>query len=84
MLSGRQAIVLCNSNTIFTAGSGLHFANTEGVLEECCEKLDVSSTGSMRLVSGDDIVPARTGVPDWPGIQACGEISEYQLVVLQS
>eukprot|EP00971_Amphidinium_carterae_P218626 4339374-Amphidinium_carterae.1 len=34
----------------------------------------------MCLVSGDDVVPARTVVDDWPGIPACGEIGEYQLV----
>eukprot|EP00971_Amphidinium_carterae_P274446 5446221-Amphidinium_carterae.1 len=51
---------------------------TEGVLQECCEKLGVSSTGLMCLVSGDDALPARTVVNDWPGIRASGEISEYR------
>eukprot|EP00971_Amphidinium_carterae_P260681 5171632-Amphidinium_carterae.1 len=75
MISGRQAIVL---------STGTMAKNTEEVLEECCEKLGVSFTGSTCLVSGDDVVPARTVVADWPGIRACGEISEYQLVVEQS
>eukprot|EP00971_Amphidinium_carterae_P230015 4565273-Amphidinium_carterae.1 len=69
-MSGRHACVLCA------------YQNTEEVLQKCCEKLGVSSTGSMYLVSGDDVVPARAVVKDWPGIRACGEISEYQLVVL--
>eukprot|EP00971_Amphidinium_carterae_P143128 2835936-Amphidinium_carterae.1 len=56
---------------------------TEGVLQECCKKLGVRSTGPMYLLSGNDVVPARTRVPDWPGIRARGEISEYQLVVGQ-
>eukprot|EP00971_Amphidinium_carterae_P316821 6298148-Amphidinium_carterae.1 len=38
----------------------------------------------MCLVSGDDVVPSRTRVPHWLGIRACGEISEYQLVVNSS
>eukprot|EP00971_Amphidinium_carterae_P109445 2167173-Amphidinium_carterae.2 len=75
MISGRQAIVLCPM---------LSERTTEGVLIECCEKLGVSSIGSMCLVSGDDVVPAWTVVDEWPGIRAPGEISEYQLVVLQS
>eukprot|EP00971_Amphidinium_carterae_P291352 5784581-Amphidinium_carterae.1 len=74
MMSGRHAIVLSPWN--------LHARlSTEEVLEECCEKLGISSTGSMCLVSGDDVVPARTDVRDWPGIGVLGEISEYQLVV---
>eukprot|EP00971_Amphidinium_carterae_P225397 4470678-Amphidinium_carterae.1 len=58
--------------------------NTEEVLELCCEKLGVSPTGSMCLVSGDGVVPAGALVHDWPGMRAHGEISEYQLVVQQS
>eukprot|EP00971_Amphidinium_carterae_P149990 2973168-Amphidinium_carterae.1 len=75
MISGRQAIVPCEIILDLT---------TEEVLWECCKKLGVSSTGSMRLVRGDDVVPARTHVRDWPGTRAPGEISEYQLVVQQS
>eukprot|EP00971_Amphidinium_carterae_P065142 1291158-Amphidinium_carterae.1 len=75
MISGRQAIVICE---MFSEH------DTEAVLQECCEKLGISSTGSMCLVSGDDVVPAGAFVDDWPGIRACGEISEYQLVVQQS
>eukprot|EP00971_Amphidinium_carterae_P272382 5406014-Amphidinium_carterae.1 len=73
MISGRQAMV-------FPPWS----RDTEWVLRRCCEKLGVGFTGSMCLVSGDDVVPARTRVCDWPGIRASGEISEYQLVVQQS
>eukprot|EP00971_Amphidinium_carterae_P148067 2934600-Amphidinium_carterae.1 len=75
MISGRQAIVPCERKSDLT---------TEAVLRECGKKLGISSTGSMRLVSGDDVVPARTLVRDWPGTRAPGEISEYQLVLQQS
>eukprot|EP00971_Amphidinium_carterae_P129183 2558926-Amphidinium_carterae.1 len=73
MISGRQAIVLSKRD-------GLRNLTTEAVLQGgCCKKLGVSSTRSMCLVSGDDVVAAGTFVDFWPGIRACGEISEYQL-----
>eukprot|EP00971_Amphidinium_carterae_P058265 1152566-Amphidinium_carterae.1 len=75
MMSGRQAL-LC-----FPRSSNL---NTEDVMRLCCEKLGGSSIRSMCLVSGDRVVPARTGVQDWPGLPARGQIGEYQLVVQQS
>eukprot|EP00971_Amphidinium_carterae_P180786 3585901-Amphidinium_carterae.1 len=75
MISGRQAIVVCGM---------LEDRSTEAILRMCRQKLGVSSTGSMCLVRGDDVVPAGTFVDCWPGIRACGEISEYQLVVQQS
>eukprot|EP00971_Amphidinium_carterae_P040506 795030-Amphidinium_carterae.1 len=78
MISGRQAIVLSERDH-------RRDLNTEEVLRRCCDKLGIRTTGSsMCLVSGDDVVPARTVVSDWPGIRATGEISEYQLVVQQS
>eukprot|EP00971_Amphidinium_carterae_P103351 2045900-Amphidinium_carterae.1 len=59
-------------------------AKTEEVLEMCCKKLGISSTGSMCLLCGDRAVPAGTVVDAWPGIGASEEISEYQLGVQQS
>eukprot|EP00971_Amphidinium_carterae_P042153 828046-Amphidinium_carterae.1 len=75
MISGKQAHVC------FPRSEN---PQTETVLRKCCERLGISSAGRMCLVSGADVVPARTQVSDWPGIRACGEISEYQLVVQQS
>eukprot|EP00971_Amphidinium_carterae_P189852 3768401-Amphidinium_carterae.1 len=75
VMSGRQSLVLC---------SGTENLRTEEALQRCCRRLGVGSTGSMCLVSGDDVVPARALVHDWPGIRACGEISEYQLVLQMS
>eukprot|EP00971_Amphidinium_carterae_P091248 1806143-Amphidinium_carterae.1 len=72
MISGRLAFVLVSRTKNL---------QTEAVLQKCCDKLGISSAGSMCLVSGGDVVPARTDVHDWPGIQAPGEISEYQLVI---
>eukprot|EP00971_Amphidinium_carterae_P201676 4001952-Amphidinium_carterae.1 len=78
MISGRQVLILSRR----AAGRIKH--TTEDVLQECCEKLGISSTGSMCLVSGVDVVPAQADVRHWPGIRDGGEISEYQLVVQQS
>eukprot|EP00971_Amphidinium_carterae_P080892 1600515-Amphidinium_carterae.1 len=76
MISGRQAMVVSPRRDNL---------NTEEVLEECCSKLGIGTTGSMCLVSGDGVVvPAGAFLSAWPGIRACGEISEYQLVVQQS
>eukprot|EP00971_Amphidinium_carterae_P321428 6389040-Amphidinium_carterae.1 len=75
MISGRQALVC------FPRSEN---PETTRVLKKCCERLGISSAGSMCLVSGDDVVPAGTVVDDWPGIRACGEISEYLLVVQQA
>eukprot|EP00971_Amphidinium_carterae_P086128 1703934-Amphidinium_carterae.1 len=74
MISGRQAIVVCDL---------LDELNTEAVLRKCCQKLGVNFIGSMCLVRGNDVVPAGARVSDWPGIRF-GEINEYQLVVQQS
>eukprot|EP00971_Amphidinium_carterae_P150769 2989185-Amphidinium_carterae.1 len=77
MISGRHAIVIPPCDP-------WHF-DTDRVLKECCQKLGVSSTGSMCLVSGDGVVvPTAALVYAWPGLRARGEISEYQLVVQQS
>eukprot|EP00971_Amphidinium_carterae_P089602 1773559-Amphidinium_carterae.1 len=83
MISGRQAIVV-SFPSLAEKGKINQDLRTEEVLQLCCTQLGLSSIGSMRLVSGDDVVPGRTLVHDWPGIRACGEISEYQLVVQQS
>eukprot|EP00971_Amphidinium_carterae_P041851 822372-Amphidinium_carterae.1 len=78
MISGHQTIIS------FLKTKGREGLETEAVLQKCCEKLGISSADSMCLVSGDDVVPARTLVRNWPGIQAPGEISEYQLVLSRS
>eukprot|EP00971_Amphidinium_carterae_P204210 4052330-Amphidinium_carterae.1 len=65
MISGRQAIVCCPMI------QDIERYDTEWVLRECSKKFGISSTGSMCIVSGDDVVPAGTAVHDWPGIQAC-------------
>eukprot|EP00971_Amphidinium_carterae_P287560 5708091-Amphidinium_carterae.1 len=75
MISGRQAIVIPN----LKQSSSTEPLKTEAVLQKGCKKLGISSAGSMCLVSGDDVVPAKAKVQDWPGIRAPGEISEYQL-----
>eukprot|EP00971_Amphidinium_carterae_P081486 1612003-Amphidinium_carterae.1 len=75
MMSGRQAL-LC-----FARRENL---KTEAVMRLCCRQLGIRTTGSMCLVSGNDVVPARTVLREWPGIQAGPEISEYQLVIQQS
>eukprot|EP00971_Amphidinium_carterae_P256728 5097503-Amphidinium_carterae.1 len=81
MISGRQAIVLSQASCCEDLETELV---TEDILQNCCETFGIRTTGSMCLVSGHEVVPAGTVVHDWPGIQACGEISEYQLVVQQS
>eukprot|EP00971_Amphidinium_carterae_P100643 1990970-Amphidinium_carterae.1 len=65
MISGRQVLIFSRRVLPHT---------TEEVLQECRKKLAISSIGSMCLVSGDDVVPARACVKDWPGIRDCGEI----------
>eukprot|EP00971_Amphidinium_carterae_P062142 1230224-Amphidinium_carterae.1 len=72
MISGRQTFV------VLPRRGG---PNTEAVLLTCCEKLDIRATASMCLVIGAVVVPASTAVHDWPGVPACDEISEYQLIV---
>eukprot|EP00971_Amphidinium_carterae_P341208 6479895-Amphidinium_carterae.1 len=85
-MSGRQAIVMivAGRREAYLQMPMWARCDTEKVLLECCEKLGVSSVGSMCLVSGDDVVPAGAVVENWPGIRAPGEISEYQLVLQQS
>eukprot|EP00971_Amphidinium_carterae_P031221 614522-Amphidinium_carterae.1 len=54
----------------------------EIVLDKCRERLNLADDGAtMELWHGQDRVPGRTEVEDWPGVQPRGEITEYQLVL---
>eukprot|EP00971_Amphidinium_carterae_P173544 3440170-Amphidinium_carterae.1 len=72
MLSGRSTVVVAGG--IGTAAD---------VLRMCRRRLGLLDDGTtMELWHGSGRVPADGKyVPNWPGIQPPGEISEYQLVV---
>eukprot|EP00971_Amphidinium_carterae_P178987 3550032-Amphidinium_carterae.1 len=72
MLSGRSTVVVTWRNR-----------TVKGVLYTFRKRLGLPDDGStMELWHGSGRVPADgTYVPNWPGIQPQGEISEYQLVV---
>eukprot|EP00971_Amphidinium_carterae_P064257 1272507-Amphidinium_carterae.1 len=77
MLSGRSTLMV-------TQGQGRGFPrdleSRESILRRCCERLDVRYDSSAELVHGSACVPRAASVSDWPGIQPCGKITEYQLV----
>mmetsp|Transcript_74246 Transcript_74246/g.138685 ORF Transcript_74246/g.138685 Transcript_74246/m.138685 type:complete len:191 (+) Transcript_74246:3-575(+) len=58
-------------------------ATANGLIRWCWEQfgLGQSSRSVAALIHGDTIVPGDAYMPDWPGIQPLGQISEYQLVV---
>eukprot|EP00971_Amphidinium_carterae_P109745 2174031-Amphidinium_carterae.1 len=68
MLSGRSTVV---------AAAG--YWKVGGVLVTCQERLGLTCKGTtMELWHGSEKLPAdNTDVEHWPGIQPCGEISEY-------
>eukprot|EP00971_Amphidinium_carterae_P085358 1688539-Amphidinium_carterae.1 len=72
MLSGRSTVVAAGGYGIVAS-----------VLYTCRRRLELPDDGStVELWHGSGRVPADgTYVPNWPGIQPKGEISEYQLVV---
>eukprot|EP00971_Amphidinium_carterae_P207228 4111434-Amphidinium_carterae.1 len=74
MLSGRHTFVVCDSRM------AIHY-DAAGILECCCDYLGIDRIGTEVLVYGTDILPAEPGIHNWPGIQAPGRISEYELVV---
>eukprot|EP00971_Amphidinium_carterae_P021426 422567-Amphidinium_carterae.1 len=78
MISGRQTLL------VFQGVYAWGYPNPTAVVDMCCEKLGLGPTGDFRLLSGHEFVPDGMLLPDWPGIRACGEISEYQLVVQPS
>eukprot|EP00971_Amphidinium_carterae_P200286 3974848-Amphidinium_carterae.1 len=70
MLSGRSTVVAAMSHE-----------DVELVLDTACERLGLHEDGAtMGVWHGSESVPDDEWVKDWPGIQPCGEISEYQLV----
>eukprot|EP00971_Amphidinium_carterae_P111046 2199719-Amphidinium_carterae.1 len=70
MLSGREIAVVEGPHDI-----------ADHVVQRCCRRLGITSTGTEALVLGTAVVPATAKVRDWPGIKPRGEVSEYQLVV---
>eukprot|EP00971_Amphidinium_carterae_P074800 1478252-Amphidinium_carterae.1 len=73
MLSGRSTVVVALSDT-----------NVEIVLALSRKRLGLADDGTTTaLCHGSVRVPADVPVSDWPGVQAQGEISEYQLLVTQ-
>eukprot|EP00971_Amphidinium_carterae_P047107 927666-Amphidinium_carterae.1 len=73
MLSGRSTVVAAP-----WAGW-----NEWAVVAVCRERLGLADDGStMELWHGSEMVPAGAKVPYWPGVQPCGRISEYLLLLL--
>eukprot|EP00971_Amphidinium_carterae_P292300 5802554-Amphidinium_carterae.1 len=71
MLSGRSTVVVVQP-----------VWNVKSVLALCRWRLGLADEGAtMELWHASGMVPADAKVPDWPGIQPKGEISEYQLIV---
>eukprot|EP00971_Amphidinium_carterae_P092932 1839807-Amphidinium_carterae.2 len=71
MLSGRSAMMAAGSH-----------GEVRDALARCRDRLGLADDGAtMELWHGSDRVPDGAKVPDWPGVQPKGEVSEYQLLV---
>eukprot|EP00971_Amphidinium_carterae_P181912 3609820-Amphidinium_carterae.1 len=53
------------------------------VILRACAALGIRRNGAEKLVNGADVIPLDAAVQDWPGLRPLGDISEFQLVVLQ-
>mmetsp|Transcript_50280 Transcript_50280/g.92930 ORF Transcript_50280/g.92930 Transcript_50280/m.92930 type:complete len:203 (-) Transcript_50280:60-668(-) len=77
LLSGRRTYVVIERSLYRFAG----LPAKRYVVEQCCRRLGLEYSASMKLLHGSEEVPADVEVDYWPGIQHGGQVSEYQLVV---
>mmetsp|Transcript_50934 Transcript_50934/g.114584 ORF Transcript_50934/g.114584 Transcript_50934/m.114584 type:complete len:189 (+) Transcript_50934:55-621(+) len=74
MLSGRSCYSCVKTLQAMTEPAA-------SIIRRCCERLGLEFSGREVLVHGSDVVPIAAPLLDWPGLNGCGMVTEYQLVV---